>query len=57
MFTEMDANLTPNEDQLVTDLASDYSERMVTGERVSMHDYLDKLPECRHSRSLHDSGE
>jgi hypothetical protein len=44
MLPEVTEVLTANEEQLVIDLASDYSERMVAGEPVAMTDYLSKLP-------------
>lgn len=41
--------LDANREQLVTDLAADYSEQMIAGKDVSTEEYLDKLPDdsCR----------
>jgi len=41
----MRQELDPNRQQLVTDLAADYSEKIVTGKEVSLQEYLDKLPD------------
>jgi hypothetical protein len=38
--------LDANSEQLVTDLAADYSERIVAGDVVSIGDYIDKLPDA-----------
>jgi hypothetical protein len=51
----MSHKLDPNQRQLVSDLAADYSDRIVSGEDASIGDYLEKLPddECRKAfRSL-----